>query len=249
MHRFADWIKQNHGFTCCRETVRQALIQLGFSWKKFRKLLNKADSKKREDYLEQLKGHLHNATLGKENLVFVDEAHFHLDSDEGYGWTIKGERAWVSSNSPGLKKVSFYGMYFYNQAKVQILPFLTANSDNTVDVLKKIRANFGKDDKITFIWDNVSYHCSNIVIEAAQELSIDRFPLPAYNPDFMPVEHRWQWKRENVTYQACYSDELALIQQVKAFEQFVNASPLEIADRLWVKNSLFSEQEKLRFSA
>ncbi len=52
-----------------------------------------------------------------------------------------------------------------------------------------------------------------------------------------------------VTYQAFYSDELALIQQVKAFEQFVNASPLEIADRLWVKNSLFSEQEKLRFSA
>ena len=86
--------------------------------------------------------HLHNATLGKENLVFVDEAHFHLDCDEGYGWTIKGKRAWISSNSPGLKKVSFYGVYFYNQANVQIFPFLTANGDNTVDVLKKIRANF-----------------------------------------------------------------------------------------------------------
>lgn len=235
--------------SCCRETVRKALIELKFSWKKFRKLLNKADTTAREAYLKKLKVHLHNATLSKENLVFIDEAHFHLDCDEGYGWTIKGERAWVSSNSPGLKKISFFGVYFYNQAKVQILPFLTANGANTIEVLKKIRTNFDKDDKITLIWDNVSYHRSNIVIEAAQELNIDRFPLPAYSPDFMPVEHLWQWTRENVTYQACYSDELALIQQVKAFEQFVNASPLEIADRLWVKNSLFSEQEKLRFSA
>jgi len=249
LRRFVDWIKQNHGLSCCRETVRKALIALKFSWKKFRKLLNKADTTAREAYLEKLKAHLHNATLSKENLVFIDEAHFHLDCDEGYGWTIKGERAWVSSNSPGLKKISFFGVYFYNQAKVQILPFLTANGANTIEVLKKIRANFDKDDKITLIWDNVSYHRSNIVIEAAQELNIDRFPLPAYSPDFMPVEHLWQWTRENVTYQACYSDELALIQQVKAFEQFVNTSPLEIADRLWVKNSLCSEQEKLRFSA
>ena len=99
------------------------------------------------------------------------------------------------------------------------------------------------------IWDNVSYHHSNKVVEAAQELNINRLPLPAYSPDFMPVEHLWQWTRENVTYQACYSDELALVKQVEAFEKFVNASPLEVADRLWVKNSLCPEQEKLRFSA
>ena len=64
---------------------------------------------------------------------------------------------------------------------------LTANGDNTVDVLKKIRANFDKDDKITLIWDNVSYHHSNKVVEAAQELNINRLPLPAYSPDFMSL--------------------------------------------------------------
>jgi hypothetical protein len=48
-------------------------------------------------------------------MVYVDEAHIHLDTDEGYGWTVKGKRAWISSSSPGLAKVSFYGIYFYNQ--------------------------------------------------------------------------------------------------------------------------------------
>lgn len=249
LRRFVDWLKQNHGIRCCRETVRQTLIKMKFSWKKFRKLLNKAETKAREAYLEKFQVHLQEAMLGKENLVFVDEAHFHLDCTEGYGWTVKGQRAWISSHSPGLKKLSFFGVYFYNQAKVMILPYLTANGDNTIEVMKKIRANFDQDEKITMIWDNVSYHRSNKVIDAAEKLNIERFPLPAYSPDFMPVEHLWQWTRENVTYHACYHDEVALAKQVKAFEDHINALPLEIVDRLWVKNSLCPDEEKLRFSA
>ena len=54
--------------------------------------------------------------------MYIDEAHIHLDTDEGYGWSVKGERFWVSSSSPGLQKVSFYGAYFYNKGKVGIYP-------------------------------------------------------------------------------------------------------------------------------
>lgn len=78
---------------CCRETVRTALKKLGFSWKKWRKLLNKANPKQREAFVDKLQGILSAATQGKEQLVYVDEAHIHLDTDEGYGWTKKGERA------------------------------------------------------------------------------------------------------------------------------------------------------------
>jgi transposase len=38
--------------------------------------------------------------------------------------------------------------------------------------------------------------------------------LPAYSPDFMPVEHLWQWFREEITYYQCYGDELELFNQV-----------------------------------
>ncbi len=42
-----------------------------------------------------------------------------------------------------------------------------------------------------------------IVCNKRQELKITIEPLPVYSPDFMPVEHLWQWLREEVTYHAC----------------------------------------------
>jgi transposase len=43
-------------------------------------------------------------------------------------------------------------------------------------------------------------------------------PLPAYSPDFMPVEHLWRWLREEVTYHRCYEHESTLIARVNVFE-------------------------------
>ena len=48
----------------------------------------------------------------------------------------------------------------------------------------------------------------------------------------MPVEHLWQWLREDVTYPACYDHESKLITQVGIFEQSINAMPATVADRL-----------------
>ncbi len=114
LKRLVDWIKESFGVECCRETVRKALKKLGYSWKKWRKLLNKADIKAREAFVEKLAGILKQATEGERLVIYIDEAHIHLDTDEGYGWTVKGKRAWISSTSPGLAKVSFYGVYLYN---------------------------------------------------------------------------------------------------------------------------------------
>lgn len=56
-------------------------------------------------------------------------------------------------------------------------------------------------------------------------------PLPAYSPDFMPVEHLWQWLRSDITYHACYERQSDLIEQVSAFQQRINACPNTVADR------------------
>lgn len=64
----------------------------------------------------------------------------------------------------------------------------------------------------------------------------------------MPVEHLWQWLREDVTYHTCYDKKADLIAQVEQFQKRINAKSIEIADRLWVKTHLEPEEEKLRFS-
>ena len=81
-------------------------------------------------------------------------------------------------------------------------------------------------------------------------------PLPGYSPDFMPVEHLWQWLREDVTYHTCYESQQELIDVVADFQHQINTTPVALSaplrgslrDRLWVKKHLEPEEEKLRFS-
>lgn len=247
LKRLVCWIKQTFEIDCCRATVLKVMKKLGFSWKKSRKLLNKANPKERETFLEKLKGLLDQALHDQCLLVYVDEAHIHLDTDEGYGWSIKGERFWVSSSSPGLEKVSFYGVYLYNKAQVRLFAYECANQENTVDMMKRLREEFpGVPMKL--VWDGAPYHRAHKVKEEGKSLGIKIEPLPGYSPDFMPVEHLWQWLREDVTYHTCYEQKKDLIAQVKDFQDRINAVPLEIADRLWVTTHLEPEVEKLRFS-
>jgi hypothetical protein len=66
--------------------------------------------------------------------------------------------------------------------------------------------------------------------------------------DFMPVEHLWHWLREDVTYHTCYDHKADLIAQVERFESRINANPITLADRLWVKSHLDPKEEKLQVS-
>ena len=125
---------------------------MGFSWKKAKKLLNKASKEKREEFIEKITDLLDDALHQRQLLLYIDEAHIHLDSDEGYGWSIRGERFWVSSSSPGREKVSFYGVYIYNQGTTRILPYEKAEKFNTIDVLKKLRVEF-LGSAMTVVWD------------------------------------------------------------------------------------------------
>jgi hypothetical protein len=140
LKRLVDWVKTTFAIDCSRETLRRTLKRLGFSWKKARKLLNKANPQKRAAFLTTLQELLDEALHQQCLLVYIDEAHVHLDTDEGYGWSICGERFWVSSSSPGLAKVSFYGVYLYNLAQVRIYPYDCANQFNTIG--KNLRKRF-----------------------------------------------------------------------------------------------------------
>ena len=242
------FVKDRFGLACCRETIRAALKRLKLSWKKARKLLGRANTERREAFLRDIHPLLKEAQRDRSMLVYLDEAHIHQDVDLGYGWGERGKRFHVASTSPGLSaKVSFYGLYFYNEGQVRIWPYPRGNGEHTIDVLRRLRAEL-PDEKLTVIWDGAPYHRSGIVREAAADLAIDLRPLPGYSPDLMPVEPLWRWLREDVTYHHCHATAQDLIRRVAAFEATVNQDPYAVADRLWVKDHLDPEEEKLRFS-
>src|SRR5690242_17433176 len=144
-------------------------------------------------------------------------------------------------------KVSFYGLYLYNEGQVRIWPYARANGDHTVDVLRRLRAEIPIGTLIV-LWDGAPYHRAKTVWSAAASLDIHLLPLPSYSPDLMAVEPLWRWLREDVTYHHCHPTAEDLIRRVAAFEADVNADPYVVADRLWVKDHLDPEEERLRFS-
>jgi transposase len=83
----------------------------------------------------------------------------------------------------------------------------------------------------------------------AAGLRIALMPLPGHSPDLMPVEALWRRLREDVTYHHCHASLDDLIRRVAAFQARINQEPCALADRLWVKDHLDPEEEKLRFSS
>src|SRR3954452_5841426 len=72
--------------------------------------------------------------------------------------------------------------------------------------------------------------------------------LPGYSPDLMPVEALWHWLREDVTYHHCHASAEDRTRRAADFEARINQDPCALANRLWVKDCLDPEEEKLRFS-
>jgi len=248
LRRLVPWARERFGLRCCRETIRAALHCFKLSWKKAKKLLGRADPERRQAFIERVRDLLAGAQRDQHLVVFLDEAHLHQDCDLGYGWGERGQRFWVASRSPGLSaRVSFYGLYLYNEGQVRLWPFARANGGHTVEVLRRLRSEW-PDRKLIVLWDGAPYHRAALVHEVAAALHIDLVPLPAYSPDLMPVEALWRWLREDVTYHHCHTSTEDLTRRVGAFEARLNRDPLVVADRLWVKDCLDPEEEKLRFS-
>src|SRR5215203_4051327 len=104
------------------------------------------------------------------------------------------------------------------------------------------------DEALIVLWDGAPYHRAQAVREAAAALNITLMPLPGYSPDLMPFEALCHWLREDVTYHHCHASAEDLTRRAADFETRLNRDPFVIADRLWVKDRLDPDEEKLRFS-
>ena len=114
-------------------------------------------------------------------------------------------------------------------------------------MLRRLRAE-APDRKLIVLWDGAPYRRAKAVRAIATTLGIELMPLPGYSPDLMPVEALWRWLREDVTLPSLPYQRRGPDPAVATFEVRLDRDPYVIADRLWVKDHLDPDAEKLRFS-
>lgn len=211
---------------------------------------NRATTAAREAFVAKLQSLLEQ-TLGPEPplLVYINEAHIHQETYLSYGWAPLGERLCVGSHTQGLSaKVSFYGVHFYNSGQVEIWDFPCVNTEHTLTVLERVRAQ-APTRKIVMLWDGAPSRRANAVLARAKDLDITIEPLPSDSPDFMPVEALWRWLREDVKHRHCHARAAELTARVSDFANAIDRDPYTVSDRLLTRTTLDPEEEKLRIPA
>ena len=120
---------------------------------------------------------------------FIDETGLYTNCQPNLGWSYEGTR--ISSDAPIKREknrtvigaVNMYGDFITDTYEGG------TTSERFIAFLKKLKKSMGPDDFI--IMDNMRTHHSKAVMELLDKEHIKALYLPAYSPDFNPIERVW----------------------------------------------------------
>lgn len=138
-------------------------------------------------------------------IFFQDEVGFQTEGTLAYSWGPKGEKNFVK-NYGRHGRVNVMGVYEVGSGEFfHISTFFRINALRFKRFLCCLKRKF-KTDKIIIIADNASFHKAKWFTKWWQGLDWLRMEfLPAYSPDFNPIERLWKWIKREYTHNKCWS--------------------------------------------
>ena len=125
-----QYVSERFGISLSRSTCLNYLRRLGFSFKRLKKRLLKADVEKREAFVAEYAALSDEARWSGAKIFFADEAHFRADAELRGKWVLRGEPALVDSSSPRYgEKASYYSAVCLETGEVEWME-LDGNSNS-----------------------------------------------------------------------------------------------------------------------
>ena len=211
-----QYVRERFGLCLCRSSCLNYLHRLGFSFKRPKKRLVKANEAKREAFVVEYAALRAEAQGAGAKIFFVDEAHFRADAELRGKWVLKGAAALVDSTSPRRgEKASYYSAVCLETGEVEWME-LEGNSNSGTSIAFLMQLKEKHPGSLRVIWDNAPAHRGEALREylGTPGLGLRLVNLPGYSPDFNADEAIWGWAREEATGNQCLGTKAAVQEKV-----------------------------------
>jgi transposase len=216
--------------------LSELLHNLGFSYQKARFVADHLDPEKRKAWIEQKwpqlvrKAKAHGALL-----LFADEASFAQWGSLAYTWALVGQPP-VIKTCGKRKAYKVFGLIDYFSGRLSHrdpLGFYQGHTgrftaESYCQFLASILAQTNR--PIILIHDGAKYHTaaktSEFCAEHAERLTVE--PLPAYSPDYNPIEHLWRNVRRRKTHNRYFPEFGLLMTSVEDGLVHLQQHPAEV---------------------
>jgi transposase len=224
-----DLIQRQFGVEYHPHYICTLLHNLGFSYQKARFVSDHLDEATRLEWRQQTwPTVLKRARRRKALLLLGDEASFAQWGSLSYTWAPKGHQPEVPTS--GIRKaykvfglIDYFSGRFFSKA-----PTGRFNSESYAAFLRDVLAETTQ--HIFLIQDGARYHTSKAMeaFFAAHSTCLTKVQLPAYSPDFNPIEYLWKKVKKMATHLKHFPDFPLLQAEVdKALLHFAH-TPYEI---------------------
>jgi len=196
-----DLIQRHFGVVYHPHYIATLLKNMGFSYQKARFVSDHLSEAKRLEWRQtRWPKSLYQAKQRKALLLFGDEASFAQWGSLSYTWAPKGQQPEVPTS--GKRKAYkvfglidyFSGRFFYKAHAGRF------NSESYASFLLDVLSQTTQ--HVVVIHDGARYHTSKAMraffAMHADRLTIEQ--LPAYSPDFNPIEHLWKKVKKEATH-------------------------------------------------
>jgi transposase len=186
-------ILDRFGIFYCVNYISQLLKSMDFSYQKAGFVSNHKNPEKREEWLRDKWPEIYRLAKQRDGLLFFgDEVSFPQWGSLSYTWAKKGVQPKVMTS--GIRKgYKVFGLIEYFSGKfVYKCQECRFTSETYSRFLKEVLDT--TDKHIILVQDGARYHTSKAMGEffAARSDRLSVYQLPAYSPDYNPIEKLWK---------------------------------------------------------
>lgn len=189
----------------------QLLRKLGLSFHKAVHYLERRNPEKRREWIQERLPKIYERHIKDGWRIFYqDEVGFQTEGTLTYSWFLQGKSIEIKNKGRHgrINVIGAYelgsGAFFYKITKLKV------NALRFKRFVCSMKKHYGS-DKILLICDNASFHKAKWFTawwEAYDGIALEF--LPAYSPDFNPIERLWKWIKKEFTHNKCWRTKEAL---------------------------------------